>query len=397
MENNYQYKKENITGKNNLINPNRKNERSGINNRNRGYLNIFKNREQLTSLNNQENKKKDSKRKSSKPSDKKVRSQSEPNMNPRNKNENISLEKKIDNGFIEIKNVMNTNFILMNTNIKLMNTKIDKKFNETNQLLVQTNEILSGIHNEMKSQNKSENNKINEKVNNKPNIPSKIDIDMKTNFPNDNFFINPNANIKNTFLNNNNSINNNKYTFPNNKSSTIEKLNYANNPKDNTAHISLKDIEGYNRHYKRRNEPTDSQHINNKYIRNINNIPNYITNKNTRGPMDTYRITSKFQNININEPSNFYNYSCPSGNLSNIENKAIKFISNSNKSSEEEIKNLIAKNNNSSKKSNEKNNDYFPSFSYNNTNSKDNNFNDNYSMDSNQNVNNYYINKKKNK
>lgn len=57
MEKNYQYKKENITGKNNLINPNRKNERSGINNRNRGYLNIFKNREQLTSLNNQENKK----------------------------------------------------------------------------------------------------------------------------------------------------------------------------------------------------------------------------------------------------------------------------------------------------------------------------------------------------
>ena len=311
MENNYQYKKENITDKNNLINPNRKKERSGINNRNRGYFNIFKNREQLTSLNNQENKKKDFKRKNSKPSNKKVRSQRESNMNPRNKNENISLEKKIDNGFLEIKKLMNTNFKLMNTNFKLMNTKIDKGFDKTNKLLVKTNEILSEIYNEMKSQNKSENNRNNEKVNNKPKIPSKINIDMKTNVPNDNIFINPNANIKNTFLNNNNSINNNKYTFPKNKSSTIDKLNYVNNPKDNNLHISLKDIKGFNRNYKRRNEPMDSQHIKNKFFRNINNIPNYITNKNTRGPLDTYRIKSKFQNVNINEPNNFNNYFCP--------------------------------------------------------------------------------------
>ncbi len=44
-----------------------------------------------------------------------------------------------------------------------------------------------------------------------------------------------------------------------------------------------------------------------------------------------------------------------------------------------------------------KNNDNFPSFSYNNSNFENNNLNDNYSMDSNQNVNNNYFNEKKNK
>lgn len=352
MENNYQHKKDNINDKDNLRNLKRKNESLGTNNQNRGYLNIFKSKKHLASVNNQEIKKNDFKRKNSKSSDKKVRSQSEPNMNPRNENENISLKAQIENGFLEIKKVMNTNFgkmdtnfkkmntnlEKMNTNLKEMNIKIDKGFNNINELLNETNKLLSKLNHNFESKNKSGNNQNNEEENNKSKIPSKNNIDMKDNIHNDNKnndFIYPNDNIKNTFLNNNNSINNKKYIFPNNKISTIDKLNYVNNPKDNDIHISLKDIEGFDRNYKKRDEPMDNKKIKTKHYRNISNIPSYINNKNTRGPLDTYRIKSKTQYANINEPNINYNYSYRGTNLSNIENKAVNFISNSNKSSEE--------------------------------------------------------------
>ncbi len=81
MESNYQHKKDNINDKIKLRNLKRKNERPGINNQNRGYLNNFK----------------------SKASYKIVRSQSEPNINPRNENENISLEKKLKMDFLKLK------------------------------------------------------------------------------------------------------------------------------------------------------------------------------------------------------------------------------------------------------------------------------------------------------
>jgi len=193
---------------------------------------------------------------------------------------------------------MDTNFKKMNTNFKEMNAKIDKGFDETNKILAEINKLLYKINNNFESKNKSGNNQNKEKENNKSIL--KINIDTKDNIHND--FIFPNDNIKNTFFNNNNSINNNKYTFPNKKISTL-----------------------------------DNQNIKNKYYRNINYIPNYITNKNTRRSLDTYRIKIKTQYVNINEPNIYYNYSYPVANLSNIENKAINFISNSNKSSKEEI------------------------------------------------------------
>jgi hypothetical protein len=360
MEKKNQNKNKNIINKNKLRNSNNNDESPDINNQNRGYLNIFKSKEHLA---NQKNKKNDLKRKNSKPSDRRTRSQSESNMNQRNVNVNIGLEKKIENGFLEIKNIMNNNFNTMNnnfnkrfddtnkklddtnkklddTNKKLddTNKKLDdtnKRLDNTNEILLETNKILSQIHDDLKYQNKSGiNYHINEKEKNKSTIPSKINISMKDNISNDN----------NIFLHHKD---NTKYTFPDEKKSTIDKKNFVNNPKGNMQ-ISLKEIEGYNRTYKSKKEPKDSQSNNNKYIRNLNNIPNYIINKNVIGPLDTYKIKSKTQYFNINEPNNFNNYSSPGENLSKIEMKAQNFISSSNKSSYDEMVNMMKKKNNSS-------------------------------------------------
>ena len=391
MEKKHQNKNENTINKNKLRNTNNNDESPDINNQNRGYLNIFKSKEHLA---NQKNNKNDFKRKNSKPSDRRTRSQSESNMNQRNVNVNIGLEKKIENGFLEIKNIMNNNFNTMNNNFNKRfddtNKKLDdtnKRLDNTNEILLETNKILSQIHDDLKYQNKSGiNYHINEKEKNKSIIPSKINISMKDNISNDN----------NIFLHHKDNI---KHTFPDDKKSTIDKKNFVNNPKGNMQ-ISFKEIEGYNRTYKSKKEPKDSQSNNNKYIRNLNNIPNYIINKNVSGPLDTYKIKSKTQYFNINGPNNFNNYSSPGENLSKIEMKAQNFTSSSNKSFYDEMVNMMKKNNNSSKNSNGNNNANYSSnnddnFSNKNSNFENNYFNNNYSRDYNQNINSNYLKEKK--
>jgi len=376
MENNYQPKKEKILDKNKFKNINRKNEGYNENKQNKGYLNSLKNREQLALLNNRENIKNDSKQKKSISYDKMPRSQSEPNINRRNQNENISLEERIKKGFLE----MNTNFKEMKSNFK----EIKSNLKQINKTLDKTNDLLTKIHEDLINPNK-------DKDNNKSLIPSKINRSIKVSpdiqknaiiIINNNNFILPYYDAENKYINNNikysfpkdkipiNSINNVNYIFPNNEISTIDKRNFISNPKDNKQHISLKEIEGFKRKYIKRDEPMDNLDNKNKYMRNIINFPNYRKNKNIDGPLDSYRVINSNKHFNISEPNNF-NYAYPLINLSNKEKKG-----NSNKSSDEEFINAIFSNSHSFHKNNDKNNA----------------LNDNYSTrDSNQIVNNNYF------
>jgi len=369
MENNYQPKKEKILDKNKFKNIKRKNEGHNANRQNNGYLNNLKNREQLA-LNNRENIKNDSKQKKSISYDKMPRSQSEPNINRRNQNENISLEERIKKGFLE----MNTNFKEIKSNIKEMKSNIKEmtsNLKQINKTLDKTKDLLTKIHEDLINQNK-------DKDNNKSLIPSKINRSIKVSpdiqknaiiIINNNNFIPLYYDAENKYINNNI-----KYSFPKDtipiNSINNDKRNFIGNPKDNKQHISLKEIEGFTRKYIKRDEPMDSLDNKNKYMRNINNFPNYRNNKNIDGPLDSYRVINSNKHFNISEPNNF-NYAYPLINLSNKEKKG-----NSNKSSDEEFINAIFSN----------------SHSFHNNNGKNNALNDNYSTrDSNQIVNNNYF------
>jgi len=370
MENDYQPKKEKTLDKNKFKNIKRKNEGHNANKQNKGYLNNHKNREQLALLNNRENIKNDSKQKKAISYDKMPRSQSEPNINRRNQNENISLEERIKKGFLE----MNTNFKEIKSNIKEMKSNIKEmtsNLKQINKTLDKTKDLLTKIHEDLINQNK-------DKDNNKSLIPSKINRSIKVSpdiqknaiiIINNNNFIPLYYDAENKYINNNI-----KYSFPKDtipiNSINNDKRNFIGNPKDNKQHISLKEIEGFTRKYIKRDEPMDSLDNKNKYMRNINNFPNYRNNKNIDGPLDSYRVINSNKHFNISEPNNF-NYAYHLINLSNIEKKG-----NSNKSSDEEFINAIFSN----------------SHSFHNNNGKNNALNDNYSTrDSNQIVNNNYF------
>ena len=370
MENNYQPKKEKTLDKNKFKNIKRKNEGHNANKQNKGYLNNHKNREQLALLNNRENIKNDSKQKKSISYDKMPRSQSEPNINRSIQNENISLEERIKKGFLE----MNTNFKEIKSNIKEMKSNIKEmtsNLKQINKALDKTKDLLTKIHEDLINQNK-------DKDNNKSLIPSKINRSIKVSpdiqknaiiIINNNNFIPLYYDAENKYINNNI-----KYSFPKDtipiNSINNDKRNFIGNPKDNKQHISLKEIEGFTRKYIKRDEPMDSLDNKNKYMRNINNFPNYRNNKNIDGPLDSYRVINSNKHFNISEPNNF-NYAYPLINLSNKEKKG-----NSNKSSDEEFINAIFSN----------------SHSFHNNYGQNNALNDNYSTrDSNQIVNNNYF------
>ena len=203
----------------------------------------------------------------------------ESELNMRNENKTISFKERVEQGFLE----MRCNFNELKTIVREIKNEVGEikiGVGELKNIMSDINEILIEIRDALVPENKRKISKKSKSIKTTSYIQDK---DKKVNIPisisNDNNLAhNSNIQNKNTFPKNKNSIN----YIDNNKK--IPKIMI--NPKENQLITSVQNIEGYNRIYKRTNEPMDNQRNNSKYFKSVESLSNYNFNKNTREPLD---------------------------------------------------------------------------------------------------------------
>ena len=284
----------------------------------------------------------------------------ESELDMRKDNKTYSFKERVEEGFLE----MRCNFKELKTRLGEIKTgvgEIKTGVGELKNIMGNTNEILVEIRDALVPENKRKKAKSIKSSSTIQDKEKKVNIPLVISNDN-NLPLHSNIQNKNIFPGDKNSIN----YIDNNKN--IQKIIIY--PREKHQITSVKNIEGYNRIYKRTNEPMDSQRNNSKYIKSMENISSHNFNKNTREPLDNNKLKSN----NKSSQSMKSNYSNNLANVSKIDN----FISNSNKSSEEEFVNLINLKNDRTIISNENSN-----VSHSKGNNDD--FHNNYSKDSNNN------------